>query len=181
MALFRTGRVLALAVILTAGGAAHAADEGIVAHGEYLYRRMACGACHGPEGRGGVANYNYVQGHIVDHVHLATRMFLRDAASAARFVDWLAQQQSGEAPAPETELSGFGIVRARLEAAMALVRDGKNAARADLDGPVPPLQMPAWKHRLTDAQIRSIMAYLVSLNPWDEEEEQDDRSVTMTK
>lgn len=31
MALFRTGRVLALAVVLTAGGAAHAADEGIVA------------------------------------------------------------------------------------------------------------------------------------------------------
>jgi protein-disulfide isomerase len=31
MALFRTGRVLALAVVLTAGGAAYAADEGIVA------------------------------------------------------------------------------------------------------------------------------------------------------
>lgn len=31
MALFRTGRVLALAVILTAGGAAYAADDGIVA------------------------------------------------------------------------------------------------------------------------------------------------------
>lgn len=157
------------------------AEEGHIAQGEYLYRRSACEACHGVEGRGGVTNYNYVQGQIVDHVHLAERLFLRDAASAELLVDWLSRPPHGESPEREPELTGLGIVKARLEAAMTLIRDGKNAARADVDGPSPPLQMPAWKYRLTDPEIRSILAYLISLNPWDEDETEAERSVTLNR
>jgi len=147
------------------------AEKGIVAQGEYLYRRKGCGACHGPEGGGGVTNYNYLNGHIIGHVRLATRLFLRDEASATALVEWLATHDDLPTENGEVEVPGLGIVKARLEAAMNLVRDGKNAAKADLDGPEPPLQMPAWKHRLSDSEILSIMAYLITLNPWDEEEE----------
>lgn len=157
------------------------ADEGIVARGEYLYRRMACGACHGVEGRGGVENYNYIQGEVVDHAHLATRLLLRDAEGAAALVEWIAARQREKAPTADPGLPGFPVVRARLEAAMGLIREGKNAARADPEGPLPPLQMPAWKHRLTEVQIQSIVAYLVSLEPWDAEEDAGEHPVTMLR
>jgi len=154
------------------------AEQGVVAQGEYLYRHKACGACHGLEGRGGVANYNYINGDIIDHVHLATRLFLRDEASADALVKWIGRH--GETPPAEAEpeIMGFGIVQARMEAAMRLIREGKNAAKADLQGPEPPLQMPAWKNRLSESEVRAIVAYLITLNPWDEEEEQEHASLS---
>jgi mono/diheme cytochrome c family protein len=145
-------------------------EQGIVAQGEYLYRRKGCGACHGPEGRGGVPNYNYLNGEIVDHVHMADRLFLRDEESANRFLEWVAESGCMKEPG-EPEIDGFPVVKARLLAAMKLIRDGKNAAKADLAGPEPPLQMPAWKHKLTENEMLSVMAYLISLNPWGEETE----------
>lgn len=147
------------------------ADKGIVARGEYLYRQKACGACHGIEGRGGVPNYNYLNDEIIDHVHLATRLFLRDEEGANALVEWIAQHtlHTGEHP---PEVAGFAIVKARLEAALALIRDGKNAAKADMNGPDPPLQMPAWKVKLSESDILAILAYLITLQPWDDEEEE---------
>jgi len=146
-------------------------EEGIVARGEYLYRQRGCESCHGLEGRGGVTNYNYLNGKVIDHVQFASRIFLRDEDSAKTLIDWLSRQEDLQAEEDEPEIMGFGIVKARLEAAMALIRDGKNAARADLDGPEPPLQMPAWKNRLSQSDIKSILAYLVTLQPWEEEED----------
>ena len=37
--------------------------------------------------------------------------------------------------------------------------------RADGTGPVPPYRMPGWSDRLTEDQIRDIVAYLISLFP----------------
>jgi mono/diheme cytochrome c family protein len=33
-----------------------------VAHGRYVYEKYGCAACHGPEARGGIRNYNYQYG-----------------------------------------------------------------------------------------------------------------------
>ena len=41
--------------------------------------------------------------------------------------------------------------------------------RLDPNGPPPPLTMPSWRDRLTDAQVEDIMAYLFSLFPEEEE------------
>ncbi len=155
-------------------------ERGMVAQGEYHYRRRACGACHGPEGRGGVANYNYLNGDIIDHVHLASRLFLRDEASANTLVDWLSRHDDWQTAEDEPDITGFGIVKARLAAAMTLVRNGKNAAKARMDGPEPPLQMPAWKSKLGESELLSIMAYLVTLDPWEEGEEEEERDVVLT-
>lgn len=154
-------------------------EEGLVAYGEYLYRRRACGACHGPEGRGGVANYNYVNRTIIGHVHLAARLLLPDRESAARLVDWMASRQPSPPGSDPPDIRGFPVIQARLEAARALIREGKSAAKADRNGPDPPLHMPAWKHRLTEAEIDSLLAYLVSLDPWEEDEDERQSNVAL--
>jgi hypothetical protein len=57
----------------------------------------------------------------------------------------------------------------RFNAAVELIENGKNAARLDLNGPEPPLQMPAWKHKLDRGQIHAIMGYFISLFPADDD------------
>ena len=51
-----------------------------------------------------------------------------------------------------------------------LIESGKNAVRLDLAGPEPPLQMPAWKNKLSPKQIQAILGYFISLMPDDEDE-----------
>ena len=58
----------------------------------------------------------------------------------------------------------------RFNAAVELIEKGKNAARLDLAGPEPPLQMPAWKNKLSRRQINAILGYFISLFPEDEDE-----------
>jgi mono/diheme cytochrome c family protein len=52
---------------------------------------------------------------------------------------------------------------ARFKAAVELIKNGKQAARLDMAGPEPPLQMPAWQDKLSRRQIHAIMAYFISL------------------
>ncbi|MFC1896307.1 cupredoxin domain-containing protein, partial [Thermodesulfobacteriota bacterium] len=49
----------------------------MVSLGAYLFQRMACVACHGWEGRGGVRNPNYAKKTIPPHNTTAEKLFLR--------------------------------------------------------------------------------------------------------
>lgn len=145
------------------------AAQGVVAQGEYLYRRMACAVCHGPEGRGGVRNYNYLHDEIAGHVTTAAKLFLRSREDADTLLEWMETTTHPLDPADEgPDVGGRRIVKARLDAALSLILDGKNAAKADRSGPEPPLQMPAWKTRLTEWQALAILGYFVSLYSWEE-------------
>lgn len=145
-------------------------DTDVVALGDYLYHRMACTACHGPEGRGGVSNYNYINGEIPSHMTMAAKIFLRSPEDAKTLLDWLGRGRITAAGDDTPEIAGFPIVRARLEAAIHLIQAGKNAAKADLEGPEPPLQMPSWQNKITAREADALMGYLVSLFPWDDEQ-----------
>ena len=70
-----------------------------------------------------------------------------------------------------SDISRYRLVMRRFNAAVELIRNGKNAARLDLAGPEPPLQMPAWKDKLNRRQIHAVMAYFISLFSEDEDEQ----------
>lgn len=46
-----------------------------------------------------------------------------------------------------------------------IIREGKTPARAQRDGPSPPLWMPSWKQKLSDEEIDSLVDYLLTLHP----------------
>lgn len=144
--------------------------------GEYLYRRMGCITCHGVDGRGGVENYNYAQRTVPRHDRTAEKLFLASEEDAAALLALLRNGAGVNDPAFTADIAKFPLVKSRLSAAVELIRGGKDAARLDMAGPTPPLQMPAWKDRLTATEIRAILAYFVSLFPWDEQafEEEDE-------
>jgi hypothetical protein len=139
-----------------------------VALGEYLYRKSGCSTCHGVEGEGGVENYNYVNYEIAAHNNTASKIFLRSEDDAELILEYIQEGIDWTSMEEPPEITGFPIVKARYEAAVSLIREGKNAARLDLAGPEPPLQMPSWKYHLSDPDIDSIMAYFISLNDWED-------------
>ena len=140
-----------------------------IALGNYLYQAKGCGTCHGFEAEGGVENYNYINGEIPAHNTTAEKFFLRSREDAETLVDLFRNGETVDEDAEDPEISGFSVVKARFLAAKDLIRQGKNAAPLDLNGPSPPLQMPAWKYKLSDPEIDAILGYFISLYEWDEE------------
>jgi mono/diheme cytochrome c family protein/plastocyanin len=136
-----------------------------LALGEYLYQSMGCITCHGPGGRGGVANYNYIKKSVPNHDTTAAKLFLTDGDDRRAFLGLIRARADLANPAGPPDISRYRLVMSRFKAAVELIENGKNAARLDLNGPEPPLQMPAWKHKLDRAQIHAIMGYFISLFP----------------
>jgi mono/diheme cytochrome c family protein len=141
-----------------------------VALGEYLYQTMGCMTCHGIAGRGGVDNYNYIKKTVPAHDHTANKLFLADAEDREAFLALIQQGADLNHPAEPPDITRYRLVMSRFNAAVKLIESGKNAARLDLAGPEPPLQMPAWQDRLSRRQIHAIMGYFISLMSDDEDE-----------
>ena len=57
---------------------------------------------------------------------------------------------------------------AQYGAVEGVIKNGAPAAKKDAAGPTPPLQMLAWGDRLSDADIRALVAYLIELYDWEE-------------
>ena len=66
------------------------------------------------------------------------------------------------------------MVLTQYNAARDLITRGKYCAKGDKTGPEPPLQMPSWREVLTDHDVDSIIAYLLTLYPWEEDEDWDE-------
>ena len=141
-----------------------------VALGEYLYQTMGCMTCHGIAGCGGVNNYNYIKKTVPAHDRTAEKIFLGEAEDREIFLSLIQKGADLNNPEEPPDISRYRVVMSRFNAAVKLIESGKNAARLDLAGPEPPLQMPAWKSKLSREQIHAILGYFISLMPDDEDE-----------
>lgn len=155
---------------------------GVVTMGEYLYQTKGCVTCHGIEGRGGIENYNYIKKTIPAHNRTAEKIFLTDAENQKAFLDLIRQGGDLNEPEEPPDIARYHLVLARFNAAVELIKNGKQAARLDMTGPEPPLHMPAWKDKLNCRQINAIIGYFISLsaNREDHAEANDAGSNTRT-
>jgi hypothetical protein len=145
---------------------------GMTELGEYLYWRKGCVTCHGLNGAGGVANYNYAKNTIPAHNRTAEKLFLRSREEADAFVKILAGHADPEELAePPEEIMLYPVVRDRYQALQEIIRNGSRPERLDPGGPEPPYRMPAWKYLLAAHEIKGLIAYFISLQPWEEEPE----------
>jgi len=140
-----------------------------VALGEYLYQSMGCVTCHGLQGRGGVPNYNYIKKTVPAHNRTAEKIFLTGEDDRRGFLNLIRTNSDLDSFVKPPDILRYRLVMSRFNAAVELIQNGKYAARLDLKGPDPPLQMPAWKEKLSRRQIIAIIGYFISLLPEDEE------------
>ncbi len=144
------------------------AEDELTELGAWIYLDKGCDTCHGPEGRGGVANDNAANSPVPPHDATAQKLFLASQEDAEAFADLVARAPDlGTTPEPP-EIARFPVVRARFDNAREIIRLGRYSAKRDPAGPEPPLQMPAWQFLLAERDIDALLVYFVSLQEWEE-------------
>lgn len=147
--------------------------EDMLRWGKYLHQEKGCIACHGIDGQGGIENLNYAKKTVPAHNTLAEKFFLEEKEDADAFLELLLERVDFDNMEEEPDISNFTLVLRQYKAAKELIEKGQECGKLDAAGPEPPLQMPAWRDILSDYDIEAILAYLITLYPWEEEEEWD--------
>lgn len=146
---------------------------GKVALGKWIYRRN-CSTCHGAEAAGGIANPNYIKGTFPVLRTLAERMKICDAEENRAIIEYLSKgvdlEKVEPAPCPK-----YNVFLAQYRAVRDIIRKGSKAGKKDPKGP-DPQDMPTWGNQLTDDEINSVIAFLLTLQVWEEESSDSEES-----
>lgn len=139
-----------------------------VERGKWLYRRKGCFVCHGESGMGGVPNYNYVKETVPALNAMADRMMITSREDADSIIQKLEQGADLEALVDDPPIPRYNVFLAQYNAIRGLIRNGNRSGKKNPEGPQPPLSMPAWKHKLSDGDIDDMLAYLLTLQHWED-------------
>jgi mono/diheme cytochrome c family protein len=131
---------------------------------------MLCSACHGQKGRG-VSYFNNRNTSVPALRYTAERLGLYDPEHAEAVVKLLESHADLTAVAadPPFDPDTYEEFLKQLEVMRDVIRNGRQGVKKDPQSPLDPVNMPTWKDTLTDEQIDDILAYLISLFPWEEE------------
>jgi cytochrome c553 len=143
-------------------------DLQIVQRGQKLYRSAGCVRCHGPKGKGGVRNPNYIDGTFPRLDNMATKLSLRFPEDVEVVVDLLAAGKTLNDPS-KIDVWKPGVVAARYRIIANTIANGSQAAKKDPQGP-DPTGMPPFKDVLTESEISQLLASFLVLSRVDEEE-----------
>jgi plastocyanin len=113
-----------------------------VERGKWIFRQKGCFTCHGEEGKGGVANWNYVNGTIPALRMLARTMALREKDDAKEIIGLL--ERGVPLRESASKIANIKVVLAKYDSILGVVRKGNPPGKKDPNGPAPPLVMPAW-------------------------------------
>ncbi len=139
------------------------AEASVIEKGRWLFYNKGCATCHGWEGQGGVPNFNYTDGTVPALGKTAANLFLRRPQHVQAVIDLIEQGISVEEFEGELAIPRFFLVKKQFHNVKKLIRGGGVAGKKDVHGPVPPLQMPAWEHHLSDQEIDSLLAFILTL------------------
>jgi len=133
----------------------------ITEKGDRIFQRY-CTACHGQKGRGGVKNTNYINTFIPRLNTLSERMFLYKKEKRETVIAILDEYEDLLAAGPQPDITGFFKVVAKYMPVKNIIVGGRVVEKKNPQGPAP-LNMPAWGETLTDADVSSAIAYLISV------------------
>lgn len=142
-----------------------ARDPGVL-HGRELFRRKGCALCHGLGGKKGILNKNYVKDRVPDLATLAERLLLYEPEDVEAALPALSAGKSLD-KVDNLDLPNPAPVVAKYADSRKVILDGNPGGKKDEKG-VQPIDMPAWKDTLTERDINHIIAYLLTLYPWEE-------------
>ncbi len=143
-------------------------DLQIVQRGQRLYRCAGCACCHGPEGKGGVANPNYIGDTFPRLDQMAAKLSLALPEDVDVVVDLLNAGSPLDDPS-KIDVRKADVVAAKYGFIVSMITNGSQAGKKDPQGPEP-THMPPFKDVLTESEINQLLASFLVLYPVDEEE-----------
>ncbi|MFQ5604667.1 MAG: c-type cytochrome [bacterium] len=142
-----------------------------IERGKYLYQQKGCVTCHGEDGVGGIYNPNYVSTYIPGLNNLADKMKIYWQEDAEIIINLLESNPDLESLEDDPPIDSYSRFLAQYNSICNKIINGSpTLQKLNPDGPKPPLYMPAWEEQLSREDINAILAYLISLYPWDEYE-----------
>lgn len=150
---------------------------GVVARGDWLFHRSGCSDCHGLAGVGGVLDQDGTARPASSLNDLAQKMALVDKNDRVAVLASFERGISLENAALQDVVADFKKVQGRYKLIRDVILTGglgeqKNNTKAESAR-----QMPAWQQRLyadgspsTQADIDSVIAYLLTLQEFDQDE-----------
>ncbi len=142
-----------------------------IGRGREIFQRTGCYVCHGQNGQGGVPNYNYIKDTYPQLSTLATRMFIRDLETQKSALAVLSSGQGLDEEIDSDDINIPKVVSAQYTAVVKIIQNGNPAQIKEPSGP-PPMFMPTWGPVLSPADIRDILAYLISLPKYQAEDDE---------
>lgn len=147
----------------------------VVERGRMLFGAYGCAQCHGPKGAGGTLNPNYVNETIPQLNTLAEKMFLQEPEDVARVVAIMEDWAELADDARFKKIDRREAVLAQYRSIRKVIREGNPAGKKDPTGPEPAIhKMPSWAGWLSDRDIDAIITYLLTLQQWEEDEDEDE-------
>lgn len=147
-----------------------ASVEQLLARGAALFAGKGCMTCHGIAGSGGVPNPNYLKETVPQNNLLAEKLQLFERDDVATVIDLMERQVDLDSLVEKPPFPTYPRFLAQYKAVRALILNGNPAGRKIADGPAPPLNMPSWRHHVSERDLDALIAYLLSQFPWDEDE-----------
>ncbi len=148
-------------------------DLQIVRRGQCLYRSAGCARCHGPEGKGGVPNPNYINDTSPRLDQMAEKLSLAFPEDVQVVIDLLSAGKPLSDPS-KVDVRKASVVAAKYGFIVRTITNGSRAGRKDPQGPEP-THMPPFKDVLTESEINRLLASFLVLYPIDEEEWEEDQ------
>jgi mono/diheme cytochrome c family protein len=146
----------------------------LVERGRWLFKRHGCFNCHGEGGKGGVANFNYIKDSVPALNTIASTIALDEKKDAEKIVALLENGEALKSDVASPPVPRWKLVYAKYDLVRQTIREGRAPGKKDAKGLTPPLEMPAWGQRLSERDIDAIIAYLITLEPWDEVKKKDE-------
>lgn len=146
-----------------------------VERGRWLFQQSGCATCHGVGGQGGVPNPHTFDKFVPSLEDLAEKLGLHRKKDAETVVSLI---ESGVGPEKAGEIKAVPhhkLFLTKYQKAFNVIVKGSKPLKKEDKDPEPPMQMPAWKNRLhgdsgpiSKNDVHSVIAYLLTLQPWEE-------------
>lgn len=137
-----------------------------IERGKYAVETV-CADCHGRNGEGGVKNPNYENETVPRLDTLAESVGLFDKQKADKAIELLKSGADLDELRSDPPFDGFARFSVQIESMRKVIREGSEAAPEDPAGK-DPVDMPSWDRALSESEIDGTIAYLLSLQDWDD-------------
>lgn len=143
-------------------------DNAFIALGKNLYEDKGCITCHGVEGKGGVKNPYYVNNEVPNLNILASTLKIDWPEDAEVVIDLLKNNTDLNSLEDSDVIGNYNRFLAQYNSTISKIINGADSLQTkDPIDPMPPLNMPAWEHHLSEEEMNSIISYLITLYDWD--------------
>lgn len=140
-------------------------------------RRLAqqlCASCHGTELQGGIENPNSLRGEFPRLDNFRDKLFLDEDGVALLSSLLTVGDAAAVAQHPEVlALPRGSLLAVRFESTVQVILEGNEVGQEDPNG-LAPENMPAWRQRLGDGELESLLLYLLSLEEAEDDEDEED-------